>query len=396
MICDRDWTHPEAGGSGLNLGSQVQRWLADGHAVRVLTLSYPGAPKYERHGELEIFRKGGVFTVFPWTALRLLAGLATDFDVVLEIINGVPWFSKLITKKPTVAMIHHVCSHQFDQEVPEPFRSIGKFLESRALPHFYKNSPMITVSESSATELVELGIPRERISVIYNGLQPDTYLGEANRASVPTLLYVGRLRKYKRVELLLTMLARLMEHDPRIRLEIAGEGPYRPRLEELATQLGVVSNVTFLGFVPEDEKVTAYSRAWILVTASDVEGWGLSVMEGAACGTPSVAFRVSGLAESIIHGQTGYLASDATEFISYCLELIEDSTLRRKMGANARKWASKFDWSRTADDTLRVLARTAGHYGLLMPGHFEVHAPAPDANPSASKRDAIPEFGQAE
>lgn len=391
VLCDRDWTHPESGGAGLNLGSQVQRWLADGHSVRVLTVAYPGALDFERHGDLEIYRRGGIFSVFAWTTLRLLTGLASDADVVLEVINGVPWFSRFVTRKPTVAMIHHVCSRQFDQEVPEPFRTVGKFLESSAMPRIYHNTPMITVSDSSANEITELGLPRDNIEVIHNGLDPSAYVTDTKKAVLPTLLYVGRLRRYKRVDLLIKLFARMVAFDPRIRLEIAGEGNYRTQLEELARRLGVSEAVTFLGFIPEDEKVAALSRAWISVTASDVEGWGLSVMEGAACSTPSVAFKISGLAESILHGRTGFLANNEDEFVSYCLELIENEHLRDEMGAQARAWASEFDWARTADETIRVLAQAAGRYELMTPGRFEVHAPDPAANPSALEASGLGE-----
>lgn len=391
VLCDRDWTHPEAGGAGLNLGSQVQRWLADGHSVRVLTLAYPGALGFERHGDLEIHRRGGIFSVFAWTTFRLVTGLASDADVVLEVINGIPWFSRFMTGKPTVAMIHHVCSRQFDQEVPEPFRTVGKFLESSAMPRMYRNTPMITVSDSSAAEIAELGIPHENIEVIHNGLDPSGYVTDSAKAALPTLLYVGRLRRYKRVDLLIKLFARIVEFDPNIRLEIAGEGNYRTQLEELARRLGVGEQVTFLGFIPEDEKVAALSRAWISVTASDVEGWGLSVMEGAACSTPSVAFKISGLAESILHGRTGFLANNEDEFVSYCLELIENVNLRDEMGKQARAWASEFDWGRTADETIRVLAKAAGRYELMTPGRFEVHAPDPKANPSALEASASDE-----
>lgn len=321
--------------------------------------------------------------MFAWTTLKLMAGLASEADVVLEIINGVPWFSRFFTGKPTVAMIHHVCSRQFDQEVPEPFRTVGKFLESTALPKLYRDTPMITVSESSARELAQLGLRREKIEVIHNGLDPADYVTDVERAPVPTLLYVGRLRKYKRVDLLLRLFARIVESHSQVRLEIAGEGNYRTQLEEISRRLGIDRQVTFLGFVPEDEKIAALARAWISVTASDVEGWGLSVMEGAACSTPSVAFRLSGLTESVLHGETGFLANDDDEFVAYCLELIEDDNLREQMGTRAREWATEFDWSRTADETLRVLARAAGRYEVMTPGRFEVHSPGVAANPSA-------------
>lgn len=383
VICDRDWTHPLAGGAGLNLGSQVERWLADGHNVKVFTVRHSGAPSYERHGDLEIRRRGWIFSVFPWSWVEELKGIASDVDVVLEIINGVPWLSKFITGKPTVAMIHHVCQQQFDREFSEPFKSIGKFIEARMMPRLYANVPFITVSETSRADLVSIGISAEKITIIHNGLDPAAYVTDTPRADLPTLVFLGRLKAYKRIDLLLRMFRRMVDYDSRLRLDLVGDGDDRPRLEELTRTLGLATNVTFIGFASETEKVTALARAWVSVTASDVEGWGLSIMEGAACSTPAVAFNCSGLAESVLHGKTGFLATDEDEFVASCLELLENRDLRDQMGRNAREWASEFDWGRTADDTISVLAKAAERHELTTAGRFEVHRPAASANPSA-------------
>lgn len=383
VICDRDWTHPQAGGAGLNLGSQVERWLADGHSVKIFTVRHPGSARHERHGDLEILRRGWIFSVFPWAWLKLATGLASDVDVVLEIVNGIPWFSRFLSRKPTVAMIHHVCRQQFDREIPEPYKTVGKFLESEAMPRLYSNLEFITVSEASRSDLVELGVRRENTTIIHNGLDPASYVTDTPRAESPTMVFVGRLKHYKRVDLLLKLFRRIVDSDPSVQLEIVGEGDYRPELEELTRTLGLDRNVRFLGFVTQEEKVESLARAWVSVTASDVEGWGLSIMEGAACGTPAVAFDLSGLAESVLHGKTGYLARGDDEFVAYSLELLEDPEMRAEMGRNAREWASEFDWGRTADDTLQVLASVAGRYELSTPGRFEVHRPSAFANPSA-------------
>ena len=115
------------------------------------------------------------------------------------------------------------------------------------------------------------------------------------RSETPRLLYLGRLKRYKRIELLLDVL----EGIPGAVLDVAGEGDHRPDLEAEIARRGLGDRVILHGHVTEDVKASLYATAWINLTASSAEGWCLTVMEAATCGTPSVALRVGGLAESI-------------------------------------------------------------------------------------------------
>ncbi len=171
------------------------------------------------------------------------------------------------------------------------------------------------------------------------------------RSETPRLLYLGRLKKYKRIELLLDA----VEAIPGAVLDIAGEGDHRPELEAEIARRGLGDRVVLHGHVTEAVKAQLYAQAWVNLTASSAEGWCLTVMEAATCGTPSVALRVGGLAESIVDGETGLLADDEAGLVAAVRRVVEEPGLRERLGAAARERAASFTWERTARETLDVL-----------------------------------------
>ncbi|MER3395477.1 MAG: hypothetical protein C4318_06175 [Acidimicrobiia bacterium] len=371
VICDRDWAHPQGGGAGINLRKQVEYWIEWGHRVDILTVSYPGAVQTETSDRLRIKRLGSKYTVYFAVAAQLIQGAARQADVVLEVVNGVPWMSKLVTRKPTVVMVHHVCQQQYEMEFKGVARVFGKFLEAKVMPAAYRHLPFLTVSETSKRELVQLGIPEAHIEVVHNGtdhaVEPpfDKYeaaILEGNidfKSEIPTLVYLGRLKRYKRVDLLLELLSPLLRARSSLRLMVVGDGDDKCRLQSLVRQLGVERQVSFTGFVDNHTKLELLASAWIAVTASDIEGWGISTMEAAAMGCPTVALGKSGLQESVISERTGFVCTSRTEFMERCVRLLDDMHLRRAMAQAAARRALSFTWGDAAKKTLDVLTRAS-------------------------------------
>ncbi len=371
VVCDRDWTHPQGGGAGMNLQKQVKYWLAWGHQVRIVTVSYPGAETRSVEDGLWIDRRGSTFTVYFATALRLLRREYKDADVVMEVVNGVPWMTRFLTGKPTVAMVHHVCQQQYELEFSGLPRYLGKFLEARVMPLAYRNIPFITVSETSRQDLVRLGIPPDHITVVHNGtdhaveppfdqFQRALLSGDLSfKSAVPTLVYLGRLKRYKRVDTLLHLLSPLLRSRKHLRLKVVGDGDDRPRLERLTSSLGVSDAVRFTGFVDEETKMRLLAEAWVAVTASDVEGWGISTMEAAAMGCPTVALTSSGIQEAVVSEQTGFVCADPVTFVDRCARLLDDAGLRKKMAVAAARRALSFSWEDAARKTLGILEAAA-------------------------------------
>src|SRR4051812_23685531 len=319
VLTDRDWTHPQGGGTGTNLYGQVSRWLAWGHRVSVIGAGYEGAEKVEKIGDLTMYRVGGRSTVFPRAILKQWRGLVPDADVVLEVINGITFLTPLWLKRPHVALLHHVHTEHYERELGTFGKVAGLFLETLPLKLLYPGSRFETVSEASARDMVELGIPRSTIDVNHNGVEASMF-GRGERAPEPTLLFLGRLKKYKRLEMLLDV----AEAIPGTTLEVAGDGDQRDALEQEIAARGLAERVRMHGYVSEQKKVELLQRAWVNLTASSAEGWCLTVMEAAACATPSVAIRIGGLPESIVDGETGLLADDGPGLIDATRRLVED------------------------------------------------------------------------
>ena len=352
VLVDRDWTHPEAGGTGTNLYGQVSRWVAWGHRVTVVAGSYPGAKAHERLDErLEVHRTGTRLTVFPRAAwLIRRRKLARDADVTLEVVNGIPFFTPLWLRTPRVTLVHHVHRRMYVAELGRRGALAALALETLPLRFLYRATPFTTVSRAARDDLVALGVPEDRIEVVYNGVEAGQF-HRGEEAAYPTLLYLGRLKRYKRIEHVLDVL----EAIPGTRLEIAGEGDHRPALEAEIDRRGLRDRVTLHGFVDEDRKAELYGRAWVALTASSAEGWCLTVMEAAACGTPSVAMRVGGLPEAIVDGRTGFLADSVDGLADRVRETVEDPRLRHRLGDAALERVRTFTWERTASENLHVL-----------------------------------------
>jgi glycosyltransferase involved in cell wall biosynthesis len=353
VMTDRDWTHPQAGGTGANLFGQVSRWVAWGHRVSVIASSYPGAARFERIADgLEVHRMGGRSTVFPRAILRQARGLVPDADVVLEVVNGITFLTPLWLRKPRVTLVHHVHRDHFVEEMGRSGKLAAFLLETAPLRFLYRRSRFLTISNASARDVARHRIPLDQIDVGYIGVELDAFgTDESKRAEEPTLLYLGRLKRYKRIEVVLDAL----EACPGAVLDIAGDGDHRPELEAEIERRGLGDRVRMHGHVSEDFKRELYQRAWLNMTASSAEGWCLTVMEAAASGTPSAALGIGGLPESIVDGETGVLARDHDDLVEKTRQVMADQALRRRLGQAAHARAQRFTWDATAERTLAVL-----------------------------------------
>jgi glycosyltransferase involved in cell wall biosynthesis/O-antigen/teichoic acid export membrane protein len=357
LLTDRDWTHPQGGGTGTNLFAQVARWTAWGHRVTVIAGDYPGARRTEQLGpNLVVHRMGTRLTVFPRAAFAVWRGLGDDADVVLEVVNGIAFFTPLwwFLRKPRVALVHHVHQDHYVTELGRRGQLAAFLLERLPLRHLYRGTEVLTISEAAREDLMALGVPREHVHVAYLGVEPSQFRAGA-RSPEPSLLYLGRLKQYKRIEVTLDVLERLDGAT----LHIAGEGDHRAALQDEVDRRGLHDSVRFHGFVDEDRKAELYGTAWLSLTASSAEGWCLTVMEAAACGTPSAALRVGGLGESIVDGETGLLAETPDELADKVAALVADPARRDELGAAAQARARGFTWEHTAEANLTVLERVA-------------------------------------
>lgn len=354
ILSDRDWTHPQGGGTGTNLFNQVTHWLNWGHRVSVIACAYAGAPAVERTGALTLHRVGGRSTVFPRAILRQWRHLVPDADVVLEVVNGVTFLTPLWCRIPHVTLIHHIHRHHYAEELGTPGRVAALALETLPLRLLYRGAQFLTISRATAIDIVRHGIDPAQVEIVYIGAEAAAFGPDPRaRAADPTLLYLGRLKRYKRIEVVLEVLERI----PGAVLDLAGDGDHRDALLAEIQSRGLQDRVRVHGHVSEEHKRALYQRAWVNITASSAEGWGLSVTEAAACATPSAALRSGGLAEAIEEGSTGLLADTPAELAAQVSHLLADPARRERLGDQALQRAARFSWEETARETLAVLDR---------------------------------------
>jgi glycosyltransferase involved in cell wall biosynthesis len=287
-----------------------------------------------------------------------LLRLRRDYDVVVDVQNGVPFWAPLVTRRPVVNLVHHVHREQWP-EVFGPVRArLGWWLESVASPRVYARSRYLVVSAATRAELAELGVAPERVDVVYSGRDETVVPVRVAPAPEPRLVVLGRLVPHKRVELAIDAVADLAAAHAGIGLDVVGHGYWLPELVRHAERRGVGDRVRFHGFVDEETKASVLAAAWVHVLPSLKEGWGLAILEAGALGVTSVAFRqASGTQESIVHGRTGLLVDDVDGFVAATGVLLGDAALRERLGAAAEVFASGFTWSATAAEVEILLRR---------------------------------------
>jgi glycosyltransferase involved in cell wall biosynthesis len=357
--------NPLAGGAEIHLHEIFGRLVARGHSVTLLCGGWPGCTPTATLDGIDVVRVGTRHT-FPFLARSYfrthLAG--AGFDLLVEDINKVPLFTPRWGGPPVVALVPHLFGGTAFQELAAPLAG-AVWMAERPLGRVYRGVPFEAISVSTAGDLAERGIPRAAVEVIYPGIDTVGYTPCAGtRAEAPVFAYLGRLKKYKGVHHVVRAFA-AMNH-PTASLEIAGAGDYRAALERLAVSLDLGPRVKFLGRISEGEKLALLRRAWGLVFASPKEGWGITNLEAAACGTPVVASNSPGIRESVRDGETGFLVphGDAGAMAAAMSRLAADPALVQQMGVQARRFAETFTWERAAEETERHLHRVITSRGM--------------------------------
>ncbi len=382
MVAWRDLDHPEAGGSELHAARIAERWAAAGMEVTITASRAPGAPAAAWRDGYRIERPAGRYGIFPAVGASGLvrpdrsaprpgrrSGRGRPApDATVEVWNGMPFFSPLWADRPRMVFLHHVHDGMWDLVLPRHLAAVGRLLESRVAPPVYRRTPIVTLSESSRHGILQLlGMHPDQVRVVPPGVD-EAFRPGRDRDGDPLVVAVGRLVSYKRFDLLIESLVRLRRHHPRLRAVIAGEGSARPDLEARIAAHGAGSWLTLPGRVDEDRLIELYQRAWVLVSTSAFEGWGLTITEAAACATPAVASPIPGHLDAVRDGVTGFLAEPGAAMEGRIDALLRDPLLRRRMQKAALAQAAPLTWDRTALEALRILAADGRDPGRRRPG----------------------------
>jgi len=359
MLAWRDLDDVEAGGSELHAHNVATIWAQAGLGVTMRTSFAAGRPQRRVRGGYTVIRKAGRYLVFPRSVASEITGRLGPSDGLVEIWNGVPFFSPLWVRGPRMVWLHHVHGPMWEMALPPRLARAGAFLEERIAPPIYRRTPIVTLSESSKAELVtELGFRPKNVTVVPPGVDP-SFSPDGTRDEAPLVVSVGRLVPVKDFARLIDLATRLREEVTDLRLVVVGEGYEHEALETQIAHAGAQGWIRLAGRVSDEELVSLYRRAWLVASTSIREGWGMTITEAAACGTPCVATRIAGHTDAVVDGRSGLLASTDDELLDAMRAIITDPDLRGRLQQGALDRASELTWEQTAIGTFAVLAADA-------------------------------------
>jgi glycosyltransferase involved in cell wall biosynthesis len=372
LLAWRDLDDVEAGGSEVHAAEVARRWAAAGLEVTMRTSHAAGQPTDLRRDGYRVIRRAGRYTVFPRAVGSELLGRHGPRDGLVEIWNGVPWFSPLWATGPRIVFLHHLHRHMWPMVLPENpgLARAGELLERRLAPPWYRRTTIVTLSASSRAELVAVqGFRPEQVRVVHPGIDARFSPG-GRRSPEPLVVAVSRLMAPKRFDLVIRAAHRARQKAPALRLVIVGKGEERPELERLIAELDAESWVTLAGYLEDDELVELYRRAWVLTSGSVAEGWGMTITEAAACGTPAVVTDIPGHRDAVDAGRSGLLAADESTLSRHLIDVVTDPALHGRLCRGALERAGELTWDATAEGTLGALvddARRRGWSGPVSP-----------------------------
>lgn len=362
VLNERDPLHPKAGGAEVHVSEIFGRLAARGYEIVLASCAFRGAARRERLGDLEIWRLGSLPHYYPraaWTCARETR--RGRFDLVVEHLNKLPFCSPMYSAVPVVAVCHHFLAETAFLQAPWPIAAVVWSAE-HLVPRLYPGVTFVAVSESTRDELRARGVAAERIRVIHNGVRhPELEVGPPSVRGC-RVAYVGRIEPYKRVDVLLEAVASLVPQFPDLELLIIGRGAAQPDLEVLAAKLGIAARTRFTGFVTDPERDALVASARVCVSPSLKEGWGITVIEANALGTPVVAADSPGLRDSVQDSRTGFLAppGDSHAFADRIAFLLRDDRLVDRLSQAAIEWSRRFTWDAAAAEMHEAFASALG------------------------------------
>ncbi len=354
MLAWRDLADVEAGGSELHASTVAALWAEAGIEVTMRTSYAQGSPPESVRDGYKVIRRAGRYAIFPRAVLAELLGRHGRRDALIEIWNGVPFFSPIWARGPRATWLHHVHEDMWPMVLPPRLARFGQVLERRIAPPLYRRMPIVTLSESSRSHIIDrMALPPENLHVVTPGV--DRRFTPGPEADRPLVVAIGRLMPAKDFPTLVRIMADVRRSVPDVELVIVGEGYEREAIERAVRGIDGESWISLPGRIEDDDLVDLYRRAWLVASTSRAEGWGMTLTEAAACGTPAVATRIPGHVDAVAHGDTGLLVDD-DEMAAAIVRLLTDHALRGSMSDAAAARSELFRWERTAYDTLAVLA----------------------------------------
>lgn len=359
----RDLDDEEAGGSEVHADKVAERWAQAGLDVTVRTAGAAGHPVRTTRNGYSVIRKGGRYAVFPRSAVSATVGRSGAHDGLVEIWNGMPFFSPVWARCPRIVFLHHVHASMWRMVLPPHLARVGETIEFQVAPPVYRRTPIVTLSESSRDEIIHLlGMRPELVSVTAPGIDPRFHPG-GERSPHPLVVAVGRLVPVKRLDGLVAALVRTRERVPDLEAVLVGEGYERAAIEAQIAAAGASDWIRLVGRIDDDALIELYRRAWVLTSASEREGWGMTITEAAACGTPAVVTRIAGHSDAVADGSSGILVDGPEGLAGALADVLTDPERHASLVEGALAHARRFTWDATARGTFARLAEQAARRG---------------------------------
>jgi glycosyltransferase involved in cell wall biosynthesis len=359
-----DLKNPFAGGAEVQLEEMIVRLVARGHSVTLFCSNFAGGAPEETVSGIRIVRRGNRYN-FNLLAPFHLRRLVRDgkFDVMLEDINKIPFYTPWFLTIPTLILVPHLFAETVFQEI-NPVLGTYIYLSEKPMIRSYRGFRYCAASESTQSDLAMRGVPLKDITVVHCGVDRETYSYDASveKYDTPTILYLGRVKKYKSIQHLIDAMTIVRKTIPNARVMVVGAGDYLPTLESQAKRLGLADCIEFAGFVPTANKVERLRKSHVIVLPSIREGWGLTNIEANAVGTCVVASDAPGLRDSVRDGETGFLFpyGDIPSLAEKLVRILTDFTLRKRLETGGLAWANKFSWDTATERLESLLYEVAG------------------------------------
>ena len=340
------------GGAEVHLHEIFRRVVKNGHEVTLIAHKFKGAKDQEIIDGIRIIRIGNKFLFDKQFKNYYKSKInESDFDLIVDDISKIPLNIPSYSKIPVVGILHHIHGNSLYKEIPYPL-AYYIINRERQIPKFYKNAKIFTVSESTTSELVNLGYDINNTAILNNAIDHDLFnSSNVEKFEEPTICYVGRIKSYKNIHKIIEAVNLLRKDIANIKLYIGGKGDKSETLKLQVQKLGLEQNVEFTGFLTEEEKAELLGKSWLFITMAEKEGWGITVIEANAVKTPAIGSNVPGLRDSIQNGETGFLVplGNSSALAEKIRILLSDQSELERISKNAHEWSKKFSWERSAN-----------------------------------------------
>jgi glycosyltransferase involved in cell wall biosynthesis len=360
----KDHQHPEAGGAELVARELTRRLLADGHKVTMLTCGYPDAPKREMLDGVEVIRVGSNRYTHPFLAFAYyMRHMRNRYHVLIEEVNGAPYFSVLFERRAKKYLLYHQLEGPvWPYQTKAPLSHIGRYALEPVASQLLARSrtPVVTISQSTASDLARYGFSPERTHIISEGIELDVApdIDAIQKFEHPTILSLGAMRAMKRTIDQVRAFEIAKAAMPELRMKIAGksDGEYGQKVMAEIAASPYSSDIEYLGKVSTQQKVELMGKAHLVLQTAVHEGWGLTVTEAASQGTPAVVYDVNGLRDSVRHMQTGYVAQQTPTALAYgIVKLLKHPRLYDQIRREAWEWSKDITFDHSYADFKRVV-----------------------------------------